>query len=112
LKDADIVIGNRFLSTNTNGLPLYRRLAIKILAKILGVGDTQHGFRAYNRRAITILNPQEKGMGASIEILQQAKKNKLQIKEVPCSVVYRNGKPSKNPLMHGKELLRTLIWKS
>jgi glycosyltransferase involved in cell wall biosynthesis len=110
LKEADIVIGNRFMSTSTDGLPLYRRLGIKILGKLLGIGDAQNGFRAYNRKAITSLNPREKGMGASIEILKLAKACALKIKEVPCSVTYADVRHSKNPLIHGKELLKTLFF--
>lgn len=120
---ADVVIGNRFMKfesgisiskqgINLVNIPRYREKAIKILSKIQGVGDAQCGFRAYSRKAIETINIKERGMGASLEILSQAKTNKLKIIEIPCTVHYNETTThSQHPLTHGGKLLESLLWR-
>jgi len=106
----DVVIGNRFMSATKHETPAYRKAMIDIVNASLGVGDAQCGFRAYNRKAIQTINVKEEGMGASIEILQQAKKLGLRIREVPCAISYRDTKHSQHPLTHGYDLVEVIFW--
>jgi glycosyltransferase involved in cell wall biosynthesis len=115
---ADVVIGSRFVDANgTAEMPVYRQLGARLIAKLFngskeGVSDAQSGFRAYNRKALEHLSVIEAGMGASVEILIEARKNDLKICEVPCSCTYHNGEvaPSKeNPVMHGMGVVASII---
>jgi len=106
----DVVIGNRFMGATKHETPAYRKAMIDIVNASLGVGDAQCGFRAYNRKAIQTINVKEEGMGASIEILQQAKKLGLKIREVPCTISYKDTKHSQHPLTHGYDLVEVIFW--
>ena len=106
----DVVIGNRFMGATKHETPAYRKAMIDIVNASLGVGDAQCGFRAYGYKAIQTINVKEEGMGASIEILQQAKKLGLKIREVPCTISYEDTKHSQHPLTHGYDLVEVIFW--
>lgn len=110
LKTSDIVTGNRFMGKNN--APNYRKLGIKAISKFSGIGDSQCGFRAYNKRAISTIvnNIYEQGMGASVEILKIAQTNNLKIAEIPCAIQYDKGSHSQNPFSHGFDVIRALFW--
>lgn len=109
-KIADVVTGNRFLCRSE--APKYRKLGIKTISKLNGLGDAQCGFRAYNKHAIQVLADKifEVGMGASVEILKVAKSYNLQINEVPCNINYGCGEHSQNPFSHGADVVRAFFW--
>lgn len=104
--EADLVIGSRFLGTDSN-IPGYRRFGINIITFLLNfasgtkVSDSQSCFRAFSRKAIEVLNITEKGFGFSIQLLIQARQRKLTIKEVPVSVIYHSDGSTLNPVVHG-----------
>jgi glycosyltransferase involved in cell wall biosynthesis len=116
---ADVVIGSRFMDGHGAGeMPLYRRFGAKLITKMVngsaknGVSDAQSGFRAYNRRALASLSVFESCMGASVEILKEAKKNDLRICEVPSSCKYDNGEvatSTKNPVVHGLGVVMSIV---
>ena len=109
--DADIVIGARF-HENNKGIPTYRRAGNRLLNAVTvnGVSDTQSGFRAYDRKAIEVLRPSESGMGVDSEILMDASRHGLRLKEVPISVRYGIGKTSThNPIYHTVDVLTSAI---
>jgi glycosyltransferase involved in cell wall biosynthesis len=115
---ADIVIGSRFLEGKgkRNSVPWFRKLGIKVLTRAansvskFGVRDAQSGFRAYSRRALEKLNVFEEGMGVSVEILMEAKKQDLKVCEVPATCNYKEGKPSTHdPLRHGADVLMSIV---
>jgi glycosyltransferase involved in cell wall biosynthesis len=115
--EADIVIGSRFINQNdTNMIPRYRRVGIRAITRITKhvsyshITDAQSGFRAYNRKALEILDLAEEGMMISTEILNKASENKLIVKEIPVTVKYDVEDPStQNPIMHGLDLLANAI---
>lgn len=98
-KEADLVIGSRFI-TNGNAIPKYRKFGINIInlfwnfGSKMKVSDAQSGFRAYSQKLIKELRFSEKGMSASIEILEKIKKKKLIIKEIPITCSYKNNNSS------------------
>jgi len=112
--DADLVIGSRFLGKKTD-MPKYRKIGIKTLTKItnaiedLNVTDSQSGFRAYSKKAITSIFPVEDSMGVSTEILVKASQKKLRIIEVPIVVSYEGDTSTHNPASHGMSILGTSI---
>jgi len=116
LNGADVVIGSRFLDKTKNAIPKYRQIGMKVLdtaTAATGVKkgiDTQSGFRAYGKKAISVINISGTGMSAGSEILIQIKDKNLSIVEVPINVRYDiEETSSQNPVMHGVLVLYKLI---
>jgi glycosyltransferase involved in cell wall biosynthesis len=105
----DIIIGSRFLnSSDKQKVPKYRSLGIKTITKLTqaasynGITDSQSGFRAYNKNALSKINLFEDGMAVSTEILLRASEKKLLMTEVPITVRYdMNDRSTHNPITHG-----------
>jgi len=115
---ADVVIGSRFVDERlAYTLPWYRRAGIKFITKLANnsskyaVKDAQSGFRAYNRKAIEKLVMFEDGMGVSVEVLVNARKQGLRIQEVPATCNYsRDVKNSThNPIRHGASVIMSIL---
>ncbi|HML02328.1 MAG TPA: glycosyltransferase family 2 protein [Candidatus Bathyarchaeia archaeon] len=114
---ADIVIGSRFADQASLGaMPRYRRAGVKLITKLVNgsaknrVKDAQSGFRAYNREALTDLATFEAGMGVSVEILLEARRLGLKIREVACSCKYGTGRTSShNAVKHGWGVVMSLV---
>ena len=110
--DADIVIGSRFLKSETNeNVPKYRKVGIKVITKItdsvtdLKLTDSQSGFRAYKNNVLKEIIPSDKGMGVSTEILIKASKIKFKVKEVPIKILYEGDTSTHNPVSHGTSVV-------
>ena len=110
----DVVIGSRFLNGKSNSLK-YRNTGIKIITKASNIGtkfkvtDAQSGFRAYSKKAIQEINPTEKGMSVSTEILQKASNKGLTLAEVPIPVSYGKDTSEQNPVPHGVSVLMNTL---
>jgi glycosyltransferase involved in cell wall biosynthesis len=115
--DADVVIGSRFVDASRAVMPWYRRAGIRFLTKMANNGsksdvkDGQSGFRAYSRKAIKRLIMFEDGMGVSVEILVNARKQGLRIQEVSATCNYsRDVKNSThNPIRHGVSVVMSIV---
>jgi glycosyltransferase involved in cell wall biosynthesis len=113
----DLVIGSRFLNSNDKEkVPRYRSFGIKTITKLTqaasygGITDSQSGFRAYNRNALSKINLFEDGMAVSIEILLRAKEKNLLTTEVPITINYNIGDTSThNPISHGVGLVYSVF---
>lgn len=113
----DIVIGSRFLSKDDREkIPRYRSLGIKTITKLTqsasysGLTDSQSGFRAYNKNALTKINLFEDGMAVSTEILLRAREKNLLATEVPITVNYGTEDASThNPITHGVGVLYSVL---
>ena len=103
----DVCIGSRFLEKNVENVPSYRKVGIKVLTKLTNVSlkeaitDSQSGFRAYAKKAISEIIPTESGMAISNEILLKASSLNLRIGEVPIVVLYDGDTSTHNPVSHG-----------
>jgi len=115
---ADVSIGSRFLDGNTTGgVPGYRKFGIHLLTKLTNLGtrhsgkitDAQSGFRAYSRRAISVIDPLEADMGASAEILWEADRKGLRIVEVPITIDYHAAGSTRGPVQHGLSVIGSMI---
>jgi glycosyltransferase involved in cell wall biosynthesis len=116
---ADIVVGSRLIDRRSAALmPWYRRAGVKFLTKLTngqaahgGVRDSQSGFRAFNRKSIEELVVSENGMGASSEILINARKQHLRVGEVSVSCDYNNGlrTSTRHPVRHGVDVITSII---
>jgi len=108
-QNLDIVIGSRFLSKDDKEkVPRYRSLGIKTITKLTqsasysGLTDSQSGFRAYNKNALSKINLFEDGMAVSTEILLRAREKNLVATEVPITINYETDDTSThNPISHG-----------
>ena len=116
--EADVVIGSRFIDeSSARSMPWYRRAGVKFITRLVnnsakyGVKDAQSGFRAYSRKALQCLSLFEDGMGVSVEILLNARKCGLKIKEVSASCAYSSVEKTshKNPFRHGAEVVMAII---
>jgi glycosyltransferase involved in cell wall biosynthesis len=114
---ADICIGSRFLGQSSSEMPKYRQLGAGVIGGVvrsvsgLAVKDTESGFRAYGKKALSLLRPSEMGMGAEAGLLLQASEKGLAITEVPISVIYRDlARPTaRNPMYHALDVLASVF---
>lgn len=114
---AEIVIGSRFLkNTSKRNIPKYREFGIKTITKLTkvvsydNISDSQSGFRAYSKEAISKITIFEEGMAVSTEILLNAKEQRLSITEIPIVVKYDvDDTSTHNPLSHGLAVLASVF---
>lgn len=113
----DIVIGSRFLSKqDKEKVPRYRSFGIKTITKFTqyvsygNITDSQSGFRAYNKNALSKINLFEDGMAVSTEILLRARERNLMTTEVPITISYDiKDTSTHNPIKHGIGVLFALF---
>jgi glycosyltransferase involved in cell wall biosynthesis len=114
-KQADMVIGSRFLEGNQENIPKYRKVGIKIITKLANssleesVTDSQSGFRAYSQNRLCTITPLDQGMGVSNEILMKSSKNGFKIAEVPIVVSYDGDTSTQNPISHGASVILSTL---
>ena len=105
--ESEIVIGSRFLGSDSANVPSYRKIGIKTITNLTNISsntkltDSQSGFRAYHKRVIPEIIPSEYGMGVSTEILIKANKKGFKISEVPIRILYGEDTSTHNPISHG-----------
>jgi len=114
MRDADVVIGSRFITGAKTDVPLYRRFGLQLFNLLIkrGVGDTQSGFRAFSGKAVTIMTKcEEDGFGIETEQIFLARKYKLRIKEVPIDITYTGliKTSTLNPINHGLQIIKTIF---
>ena len=101
----DLVIGSRTIKQSD--IPLYRHVGQKVLSyatRILSSGkisDTESGFRALSRKAISQLQLRETGFAVEAEMISDAIRKGLKVTEVPITVIYTNDGSTLNPIRHG-----------
>jgi glycosyltransferase involved in cell wall biosynthesis len=114
-KQADMVIGSRFLQDTQENIPKYRKIGIKMITKLANtsleesVTDSQSGFRAYSQNILSTITPLEQGMGVSNEILMKSSKNGFKIAEVPIVVSYEGDTSTQNPISHGASVILSTL---
>ncbi|HKJ59212.1 MAG TPA: glycosyltransferase family 2 protein, partial [Halobacteriales archaeon] len=121
---SQLVIGSRFAEGAETNAPIYRlvglfvvnlltNLSLGVVRKRSRVGDSQSGFRAYDRRAIESLAADESigdRMSASTDILYHAHHHDFAIEEVGTSIYYDvEAASSQNPLSHGLDLVNNIL---
>lgn len=112
--NVDVVVGSRFLDKGA-AAPGYRKRGIKIITSAtnygtdLKVSDSQSGFRAYSKDAISAIHPTESGMSVSTEILLKVSNKGLSLAEVPISVSYGQDTSDQNPVPHGISVLMNTL---
>jgi glycosyltransferase involved in cell wall biosynthesis/phosphohistidine swiveling domain-containing protein len=102
INGVDIVVGSRYLpeSERKSQPPRDREIANQTLTKLVrkyvkyNITDSASGFRAYRVSALRKLRITEKGYAWPFQIWVQASKARLNVKEIPISLVYLDYKRS------------------
>ncbi len=108
---AEMVIGSRYLSGHATDTPAYRRVGQTVLDKAttmnsgVEVTDSQSGFRAFAASTVNIFRFKADGMAIESEMLADAGKAGLRIKEVDIGVRYDVDCSTEHPLRHGLGVL-------
>ena len=110
-KQANMVIGSRFLGNIEGDVPTYRKLGIKAITNLVNsntrnkITDSQSGFRGYDKKTLEKIIPSESGMGVSTEILIKSNKYEFKIIEVPITILYEKEITSQQTLSHGTSVI-------
>ncbi|EKF85897.1 glycosyltransferase family 2 protein [Methanobacterium formicicum] len=114
--EADIVNGSRYLNGNGKETPAYRRVGQNVLdtaTNISGkmdVTDSQSGFRAFAGHTLPLFRFHSTGYTIESEMLIEASKAGLRIKEVEITTTYgEDSHHKKNPLSHGVSVLVRIL---
>ena len=101
----DLIIGSRIAQIDKT--PRYRRTGQKILLFLTHIlsrkrlTDSESGFRALSRRAISELKLKENGFAIETEMIASAMDKHLKITQVPISNIYIKDGSTLNPVRHG-----------
>lgn len=105
---AEMVIGSRYIESETTETPLYRRVGQQTLDSLTtgssgeSLTDTQSGFRAFSVEAVEKISITTDGIGVESEMIDRASAADLEISEVPIDVRYDGvDGQTYNPLRHG-----------
>jgi glycosyltransferase involved in cell wall biosynthesis len=113
--EADLVNGSRYLNGKDKNTPAYRHVGQTVLDKAtninsgLKITDSQSGFRAFAASIVDIFRFNANGMAIESEMLADAGKAGLRIKEVEIEVRYDVDGSTKKPIQHGLEVLVTIL---
>ncbi len=115
---ADIVIGSRYISGNSNEIPKLRGNGLSFINCIYRffmkttVKDSQSGYRAYRKTVLNALSKYKStGYGVETEQLVIAEKNHYNIVEVPVKIRYKGltNTSKKNPILHGMDIISIIF---
>lgn len=115
--EADVVNGSRYLNGNGKETPKYRRVGQNVLDAAtnlssgdLDITDSQSGFRAFAGHTIPIFRFHSTDYTIESEMLIDAAKAGLRIKEVGINVTYGDEHHhKKNPFTHGISVFVRLL---
>lgn len=117
-KNADMVVGSRYVEGAVTDIPSYRRIGLGVINWLnrrrsnSHIKDTQSGFRAYSLKALKSVSCHESnGYGVEGEQLAIAARNGLKIVEVPVLIKYKGlGKTSKKrPERQSLEIIGAIL---
>ncbi|KKG75472.1 glycosyltransferase family 2 protein [Methanosarcina mazei] len=104
--EADMVNGSRYLNGRETDTPAYRRVGQAILDRAtvmnsdVKITDSQSGFRAFSASTKDIFRFNAHGMAIESEMLADAGRAGLRVKEVPIGVRYDVDGSTENPVRH------------
>jgi len=92
-KKVEVVLGSRFLGKTINMSP-FRKYILKLgilftwVFSEIKLTDTHNGFRAFNNKALNLIEITQNRMAHASEIIDEIKRNNLNYLEVPVTVKY------------------------
>ena len=113
--EADYVMGSRHKGTDYSGNSAVRRAGIQVFTRLINVltkseiTDCTNGFRAIRGSELSKLTLTEERFSAP-ELIIEARKNGLRLKEVPITIEERQAGETKKPqLGYALGLIRTIL---
>lgn len=113
--EADYVVGSRYIGTDRSGNGPVRRAGIRTFTWLINVmanmdiSDCTNGFRAIRGSRLDELTLTEEQFSAP-ELLIEARKNGLRIREIPVTIAEREHGESKKPrVKYALGLMRTIL---
>ncbi len=109
----DLVVGSRKI--RRSNIPPYRRVGQTVLLYLTRVlsrkklSDTESGFRALSRKAISEIRLKETGFAVEAEMVSAATAKGLKVTEVPISIIYTEDGSTMNPIRHGFGVLNRIM---
>jgi len=109
----DLVIGSR--RAQARKTPRYRRFGQKVflnLSRFLSkakLTDSESGFRAISKKAISEMHLKENGFAVETEMIAEANDKGLKVTEVPISNIYTGDGSTLNPFTHGLEVMSRIM---
>jgi glycosyltransferase involved in cell wall biosynthesis len=115
--EADMVIGSRFKGEIKKGaMPwLHRHIGNPVLTGFLNlffnakISDAHSGFRAFKKEALDRMNLKSNGMEFASEMIMEAVRQKLRIKEVPITYYPRGGASKLSSFSDGWRHLKFML---
>ncbi|PWT95515.1 MAG: glycosyltransferase family 2 protein [Bacteroidetes bacterium] len=115
--ECDLAIGSRFLNSK-NAVPFFRKQILRMATFIesiftgIKLTDAHNGLRALNKKALHSIQLSENRMAHATELISQAKRSNLRIKEVAVRVSYTNYTMQKGQgLLGGVHIIFNLLFK-
>lgn len=117
-KRCEVVLGSRLI--DSTGMPRHKVLANWIGNLVtwyfygLWVTDSQSGFRAYSKRAASLINTRSDRYDYESEVIREIYFHKLRFVEVPIEVRYTGysmGKVERQSFINGLRTLGRIVWR-
>jgi glycosyltransferase involved in cell wall biosynthesis len=109
--EVDMVNGSRYINGKETDTPAYRRIGQSVLDAAtnlncgINITDSQSGFRAFAVDALPSFRFKQTGFGIESEMLADAAKAGLKLKEVEIGVRYDVDCSTEHPVSHGVRVL-------
>ena len=110
---ADVVNGSRTLGREA--MPGHRKVGNAMLDRLTNaaassdITDSQSGYRAYSKKALSQIEVIEHGIGVDSQILMSAFQKGLRVAEVPVTTKYGEGTSTYHPAKHGLSVVVTIL---
>ncbi len=112
---ADMVTGSQYLNGPGKNTPVYRRIGQTILDRFININsglritDSQSGFRAFAVSAKDLFHFDAQGMAIESEMLADAGKSGLRIKEVEIKTFHDFEDPVRDPIKYILGALKNVV---
>lgn len=112
---ADMVVGDRFAGMEEDAMSFRNRMGNRTISKFVRllydtpVTDSQSGMRAFKLEALRSMDLQHTGMPFATEILIEAEKKGLRVKQVPIKYRARIGEEKLRPYKDAASIIITSI---
>ena len=93
-EDVDVVLGSRFLGRRAEGIPVAKRVVLRLailfsrLTTGLKLTDTHNGLRVFNRAVANEMHLECSGMAHASEIIYRISESKFRYVEYPVTITY------------------------
>ncbi len=102
-REVDVVLGSR-MKAQAKGMPWHKVIGNNLLNAVtfafyrIWVSDSQSGYKAFSRKAVTMIELKTSGYELCSEIIGEIKNKKLRYTEVPISTIYTDYSKRKGQL--------------